>query len=149
MKLIVREKKECQEIQVLITCQTVDKRVERIIRQIKLTDSSITARRDGEAFKVYLDDIFYFDTTDNKTFLYMEKEVLQCDKRLYELEEDLADTRFVRVSKRCILNTDMVDSVKAQFSGRLQAKLKNEEQILISKHYIKAFRDKMLEGGRV
>lgn len=147
MKLTVQETPDCQEIEVLITCREISPHVERIVRQIRLTDTAITARRDGEAFKVYLDDIYYFDTTDNKTFVYMQKDVYQCDKRLYELEQELQSTSFLRVSKKCLLNTAVVESVKAQFSGRMQATLTNGEQVLVSKHYIKAFRDKMLEGG--
>ena len=40
------------------------------------------------------------------------------------------------------MNTAVVTSVRAQLSGRLEATLKNNEKVLVSKHYIKDFREK-------
>jgi DNA-binding LytR/AlgR family response regulator len=116
--------------------------LKRLIEQIRLFSFSVTADKDGVTLPIALEDIFYFDTVDNKTFLYVERDVYRCDKKLYELEAQLVDTPFIRISKSCILNTGVVTSVRAQFSGRLEATLKNDEKVIISKHYIQGFRDK-------
>ena len=57
------------------------------------------------------------------------------------------DTRFGRAADfrqaaEEICGHGAVESVRAQFSGRLEAALKNGEKVLVSKHYIKSFRDK-------
>lgn len=142
MKLLIEQSLDCKETEIKITCGLMDDRLRRLIEQIRLYSFSITAERDGLSVQVPLEEIYYIDTVDNRTYLYLEKEVYPCDKRLYELEEQLLDTAFVRVSKSCILNTGAVESVRAQFSGRLEAALKNGEKVLVSKHYIKSFRDK-------
>lgn len=120
----------------------MDDRLKRLIEQIRLFSFSVTAEKDGVSLPIALEDIYYFDTVNNKTFLYLERDVYQCDKKLYELEAQLVDTPFIRISKNCILNTNIVTSMRAQFSGRLEATLKNNEKVIISKHYIKEFRDK-------
>lgn len=142
MKLLVEQSLDCKETEIRITCGLMDERLKRLIEQIRLFSFSVTAEKGGLTIPVALEDVYYFDTVDNKTFLYVEKEVYRCDKKLYEMEAQLADTPFVRISKNCLLNTSVVASVRAQFSGRLEATLKNKEKVIVSKHYLKEFRDK-------
>lgn len=51
------------------------------------------------------------------------------------LVEQSLDCKETEIKITCI-------SMRAQFSGRLEATLKNNEKVIISKHYIKSFRDK-------
>jgi len=120
----------------------MDERLSRLIEQIRLFSFSVTGTKDGVASMIPLEQIFYFDSVENKTYLYVEKDVYQCDKKLYELEQLLKDTTFVRISKSCILNAEKVIEVKAQLNGRLEVKLLNLEKVLVSKHYIREFKEK-------
>lgn len=142
MKLLVEQSLDCKETEIKITCGLIDERLKRLIEQIRLFSFSVIAEKDGVTLPVALEDIYYFDTVDNKTYLYLERDVYRCDKKLYELEAQLRDTPFIRISKNCILNTAVVTSVRAQLSGRMEATLKNNEKVNISKHYIKGFRSK-------
>ena len=142
MKLLIEQSLDCRETEIKITCGLMDDRLKRLIEQIRTYSFSISAENDGETVNVPLEDIFYFESVDNKTFIYLEKNVCRCDSKLYELESMLKDTAFTRVSKSCILNTSVVKSVKAELSGRLEATLVNGEKVLISKHYIPEFRSK-------
>lgn len=142
MKLLIEQSLDCRETEIRITCGLMDERLKRLVEQIRLFSFSVLAQKDGGTIPVALEEIYYFDSVEGKTFLYLEKDVYRCDKKLYELEAQLLDTSFLRVSKNCILNTAAVRSVRAQFSGRLEATLKNGEKVLVSKHYIRAFRDK-------
>lgn len=141
MKLLIEQSLECSETEIKIICGLMDDRLKRLIEQIKLYSFSVIAEKDGILTPVGLENIYYFEAVDNKTFLYTDREVYRCDKKLYELESQLADTSFIRISKNCILNATVVTSVRAQFSGRLEATLKNDEKAIVSKHYTKEFRD--------
>ena len=142
MKLLIEQSPDCKETEIRISCRSVDEKLNRIIEQIRLCALCLVVEKDGLSIPIALEEIFYFDSVDNRTFLYKEADVYPCEKKLYELEEELARTSFVRVSKNCILNTAVVASVRAQFSGRLEATLTNGEKILISRHYLNSFRDK-------
>jgi len=142
VKLIVEQSLDCTETEIHIRCGLMDERLKHLIEQVRLFSFSVMAEKDGASMPVVLEDIYYFDSVDNKTFLYVEKDVYRCDKKLYELESLLTGTSFVRISKNCIVNTAVVTSVRAQLSGRLEATLKNNEKVLVSKHYIKDFREK-------
>lgn len=142
MKLLIEQSLDCKETVIKITCGIMDERLKRLVEQIRLYSFSIIGKKEGASIPVPLEQIYYFDTAENKTFLYVEKDIYECDKKLYELESHLGETPFVRISKNCILNTAIVVSVKAHFSGRLEANLKNGEKVVVSKHYLKEFRDK-------
>ena len=74
--------------------------------------------------------------------MYTEKTVYRCKEKLYELEELLENSSFVRISKSCILNIDYLESVKAVFNGKLEALLSNGEKVIINRHYVSAFKKK-------
>lgn len=147
IKLLIEQSLDCKETEIKITCSLIDDRLNKLIEQIKLYAFSIIGYIDGISTPIALENIYYFESVDNKTFLYLNKEVYRCNEKLYELEKHLADTTFVRISKNCILNISVVRSVRAQFSGRLEAKLLNDEKVVVSKHYIKAFKDKFINEG--
>ncbi len=142
MKLTIEQSLEYSDVEIKITCGLIDGRLKQLIEQIKLYSFSVMAEKDGMSVPVALEEIYYIESVDNRVFLYKDREVYLCSKKLYELETALSETSFVRISKSCILNTAFVSSVKAQFSGRLEATLANNEKLLISKHYINAFRAK-------
>ena len=147
MKLIVKQSNEYKEPEIMVSYRNIDKRLSKLIELIKLFSFSIKAQKDNTVVSVALEDVYYFDSVDNKVFLYTENEVYHCDKKLYEIEEAYCSTTLARVSKNCILNIIYVASVQTQLSGRLAATLKNGEKIIISRHYIKGFRNKFFEEG--
>lgn len=142
MKLTIEQEMSCHDPEIIIRCGLMDARLKRLVELVRLYSFSVTAQRDGMTRQIALEEIYYFESVDNKTFLYMAREIYGCEHKLYELEEQLSGTPFVRVSKNCIVNTGMVSGVQALLNGRLEATLQNGEKLLVSKHYVKAFRAK-------
>ena len=113
-----------------------------IIQHIRLHMFSVAGVKDGETKIFPLGDIFYFDSTDERTFLYLENDVYECSLKLYELEEQLEKANFVRISKSCIVNIMKLDSVRPLLNSRYEAKLENGEKLIISRHYLPGFKQK-------
>ena len=142
MKLIIEQSLELAEPEITIRRGLIDEPLRRLIEQVRLYSFSITGRR-GESSRIFrLEEVFYFESVDERTYLYCEKEVYECDPKLYELERQLENTAFVRVSKSCILNTARLESVRALAGSRMEAKLENGESVVISRHYLPAFKEK-------
>ncbi|MFR9043004.1 MAG: LytTR family DNA-binding domain-containing protein, partial [Intestinibacter bartlettii] len=91
---------------------------------------------------ISLKDAYYIESVEEKTFVYLEKEVYESNLKLYELEEQLKNTSYIRVSKSIILNIEKLQSVKPLINGKLEANLKNNEKILINRHYVPEFKKK-------
>ena len=58
-------------------------------------------------------------------------------------EEILSQLPFLRVSKGVIVNISMIKSFRSALSGRLICTLNNDEQIVISRMYVKLLKEKL------
>lgn len=142
LKLNIEQSSEYSDVEITIKCGIVDARLERLISQIRLYSFSIAGRKADSSYNIPLEDIFYFESVDEKTFIYLKDDIFETDMRLYELEHQLADSRFVRISKSTLLNIEQVLSVRALLNGKYEAKLKNGEKSIISRHYVPMFKNK-------
>ncbi|MGN0473786.1 MAG: LytTR family DNA-binding domain-containing protein [Acutalibacteraceae bacterium] len=142
MKLFIEQSDQYNDTEITIKCGIVDERLERIIRQIRLSMFSVSGVKDGETKVISLEDIFYFESIDERTFIYLHSDVYECTMKLYELEEQLEKANFVRISKSCIVNIMKLDSVRPLMNSRYEAKLENGEKLIINRHYLPAFKSK-------
>ena len=95
MKLLIEQSDQYTDAEIVIKCGMMDDRLESIIQHIRLHMFSVAGVKDGETKIFPLGDIFYFDSTDERTFLYLENDVYECSLKLYELEEQLEKANFV------------------------------------------------------
>lgn len=82
-------------------------------------------------------EVLYFESVDNRTFLYTETQVLEIKKRLYELEEILSDKDFVRISKSQLVNINKIKLLKPELNRSITAEMINGEILFISRRYAK------------
>ena len=87
-------------------------------------------------------DILFFETEGTIVQVHTRDEIYETKQRLYELEEKLRHTDLMRVSKSVILNTGLLRSVRPLLNGKFEATLQNGERVLISRHYLAAFRER-------
>lgn len=142
MKLTIEQAAGTPEVEIIIRCATLDQPLRNLIAQIQLYGFALPARRAGRSYSLAFETIYYFESVDEITFAYCEKEVYECPLRLYELEEKLGPANFIRISKNCIVNLAFLDSVRPLLGGRMEALLANGEKLLISRHYLPAFKEK-------
>ena len=94
-------------------------------------------------FIVEPSEVLYAETVDGRTFLYGRDRVLESPLRLYELEEALAGTEFVRASKSLIVNFDHVRALRPYLNARLELVLDNGESVIASRQYAPAIKQKI------
>ena len=128
-------------LQIVIKCKKIDEEIKRLKNHIELFDKKLYAKKDNKMFFVNSSDILYFDSVDNRTFLYTEDDVMEIKQRLYELEVSLSDKDFVRISKSQIVNINKIRSLKPELNRTILATMSNGEQLYISRKYVKVIRD--------
>jgi DNA-binding LytR/AlgR family response regulator len=143
MKIVINETKDIEDIEIVINCKTIDENVSRIISKLKALEEKITGNKDGKIFILDTNDIFYFESVDKKTFVYMDKEVFETHLRLYELEDKLRNTDFFRASKSTIINLRKVKNIVPMFGGRIEVLLDNKEKLVISRQYVSVLKNKL------
>ena len=73
-----------------------------------------------EKYLIDINNIYYFDTVDKKSFAYLKNDVYQISYRLAEIEENLGEYGFVRISKSMIVNIYMINHMKAELNMRIE-----------------------------
>ena len=128
---------------VKIGCHEVDERVKEIIGFVKSRQGSLEGVLNGEVFSIPIMDIYYVESVDEKTFLYLKDKTYESGKRLYELEDVLEPHHFARISKSLIVNLMKIDSIKPFVNARFLCKLKNGEEVIISRKYVQDLKKKL------
>ena len=135
MKIIIQEPTPGKEESITISVNNMTENILKAINLIKSPDS-LTVYIDGEAFMLPITNVFYVESVDLKTFVYAEKTVYQSRMKLYEIEEHLKSSDFLRISKQVIVNVRKIKSVAPAGDSRFKATLKNGEKVLISRQYV-------------
>ncbi|MEF9876675.1 MAG: LytTR family DNA-binding domain-containing protein [Gordonibacter sp.] len=143
MNVTISEQPTLIDIEVAIVCPRIDDRVQRIVASLNAFDRKLTGARDGATFIVPIDEVLYAETVDGTTFFYTRDTVLETPLRLYEVEDRLAGTEFVRVSKQMLVNFDHVKAIRPFDNARVQLLLDNGEAAIVSRQYAPAIKRKI------
>lgn len=140
MKVVI-ECKEDNELEIVIRCNNIDDEVRRIIALFE-EKQVIIGKLDNRSYQIKVDDIYYLEANEDRMFIYCKDKVYETSLRLYELEDTLDPRMFVRISKSILLNLNKLASVRAMLNGRYEAYLINDEQLIITRHYVSGFKEK-------
>lgn len=146
MILKIEQDLTCGDVEVLIRYAKLNKRVERLIALVEAVDLKIKCNADTREHLIPASDIFYIESVDKRTFVYLEKDVFRTDFRLYQLAGNLAQAGFVQISKSCILNLHALESIKPLMNSRMEAMLKNGERLHVTRKYLSGIKQ-ALQGG--
>ena len=131
---IVKDRTD-EAVRVEIHCKDVTSDVCRLRSYIDNYKTGISASDEGSTYIVALEDIYFIESVDKKTFVYTRDKVLSTEKRLYELEAVLEDRDFFRCSKSVIINLGKVVKLKPELTRNILATLENGEVVVISRRY--------------
>ena len=143
MKITILPPEPGQEDEIIVRCAHLDEPLLKLIQTLQAEKLRLNAYSDDGITISDPKDVYYFEAVDNKVFAYCEKQVYEVRKKLYELEEALISTDFLRISKSTIMDLSKVAHLSAAFNGRLEAKLKNGEKLIISRQYVPNLKKKL------
>lgn len=140
MKVRLEECSGLEEPEVFIRYGRMTEKVKYIERVVRAAGKDIKCRKGNQSVWVNASDIYYIESVDKKTFVYGETEIYRSEQRLYQLEEELAEKGFVRVSKFCVVNINMLESICSLKNSRMEATLKNGERVNVTRKYLTEIR---------
>ena len=74
--------------------------IEKMIAMMRMLDMQISAERNGETYILDANQILYIEAVERKTFIYTETDMYESELKLYEVEEQLLERDFLRISKQ-------------------------------------------------
>ena len=143
MKIEIDIDEKYSDTEVVIRAHKLDSDVERLVAMMRMVNMQIGVRKNDETYLLDVEKILYIEAVDRKTFVYTSDETYESDLKLYEIEQELLERDFFRISKQSIVNIRMIKSLKADINRKIRITLKNDEQIIVSRLYSDELRRKL------
>jgi len=122
-----------------------DKMVKRIVSLINSIDIQILCVLDDDTKIINASEIYYIESVDDKTIVHCEKDNYIVKKRLYQIYEILKNVGFLQINKYCILNFRMLVKIKPRENSLLEAVLKNEKHLIVTRKYLTEIKQRLRE----
>lgn len=131
------------DIEVIIRAPHLNNDIERMVAIMRMIDMQIAVRKDNETYLLDTDKILYIEAVERKTFVYTNTDTYESELKLYELEQELIERDFLRISKQSIVNLRKIKSLKTDVNRKIRITLQNGEQIVVSRMYSDELRRKL------
>ena len=142
MDLKINLSKEYTKPQVIINAPEMTKELEEIVARIQNTNfGKIIGFIDDEAFILEKDTIESIYAEDKKVLARVGDKTYVMKKRIFELENILSESNFVRISNSEIVNFKKVVSMDFKITGTILLKLKSGAITYTSRRYIKKIKE--------
>ncbi len=135
MKISININENSSDTEIVINCSALTPETERIIAALRMLDSQMTVTKNGEVYILDVAKIVYVESVDRKTFVYTEGDCFESRLKLYEMEQQLCQSGFLRISKSCLVHLKYIRSLRAELDRKLRLTLDNGEQIIVSRQY--------------
>lgn len=136
MKIVIEEIGKDQDQVIILRTHQIDAFARDLCTFIERHDKKILGQMGKEIHLLDPDNIYYVESVDRKTFIYVKDQIYTSQAALYQLEEELNPNHFFRASKSMILNINYIVSVKPILDSRYEARLRNNEKVYISRNYV-------------
>lgn len=146
MLLKLEEDTAQQGVEITVKYAKMNQEITHLVSLIRSIDTKILCNSETGEKIVKASDVFYIESVDKKTYIYCEKDVYRTELRLYQLMEMLSELEFVQINKSCILNINVLDTIRALFNSRMEATLKNGERLYVTRKYLNGIKQKLREG---
>jgi hypothetical protein len=109
--------------------------------QKEYLSSLIVTESDNRKTVIDVKDIYYFSATSPYVTIHHKSKNFLSAQTLKSLESSLDGNVFVRIHKSCIVNVNMVNSIKSRLNGDYDLTLVNGTVLRISRNYAANFKN--------
>ena len=102
--------------EVTIKSPRLTQEIEKMISMMRMLDMQIAVKKNDETYLLDAGEILYIEAVERNTFIYTEESTYESELKLYELEQQLEEKDFIRISKQSIINLKKVKSLKADLN---------------------------------
>lgn len=143
MKIEIDIDETYTDVSVKIKAPKLTQEIEKMISLMRMIDMQIAVKKNEEIFLLDIDKILYIETVERNTFVYTKDESYEIDLKLYEIEQELVEQGFIRISKSSIINLKKIHSLKSDIHRKIRVTLMNGEQIVVSRMYADELRKRL------
>lgn len=137
MKLEIKINSDLEDNKIVLEAKELYEEVigiKNIFKEISF--KSITAYEDKIINVVKREDIYSFFIENKKVYLRTKNKFYQMHKRLYEIEEIIGTSQFIKISQSEIVNMNKVVSLDTSFKNTLKVNFDNGASTYASRRSI-------------
>ena len=135
MKITINIDDKLTETQIHISSPALSAELEKMIAALRIYDQQMVVFKGEESVILEVAQIVYVESVDRKTFVYTRNNFYDTKLRLYEMEEQLCQSGFLRTSKSCLVQLKQIRTLKTELNRKLRVTLENGEQLMVSRQY--------------
>jgi len=113
----------------------IDKETAAVLERLRPALKYVEGNADGKRLTVPLNDMFYFETVDRKTFGYTKDMCVEIKETLQAIIDEYTEAGFVRISKSSIVNLYKIKRLQGDLNMRTLIFLKNDECLVMNRGY--------------
>lgn len=140
---MLQHKKELNDVELEIRYPEMTGRISKMIQLIRQFDFVIEGFEDDKVYQIPLEQVYYIETSDRRTFIYLDQIVYESRKTIQAIETLLEGSTMVRIGKSILLNISMLKSVKPYPNHRIIVELINGEHLVVSRKYIGSLKERI------
>ncbi len=93
--------------------------------------------------RVMAKNVFYIESISEEVYFVIPNDKLLVRHKLYELEEELKNHNFIRISKSHLVNIRKILYIKPMINSKIKIELVNGEFLEVNRTYIKEFKQSL------
>lgn len=137
MQVEIKIDETISETKVIILAKQADETVNELVRRISGEHPQVIAGFSGDTVKILEQEhILRVYTSGGKVYAVTEQGEYTLRLRLYEAEERLDKTRFVRISNSEIVNLRKVKGFDLSYTGTIRVNLWDGTASFVSRRYV-------------
>lgn len=135
MKISIDIDPKKSDTEITISCARLTPEIEKLLATLRILDQQMTVRKADAVHLLDISHVIYIEALERTTFVYTKEDVFESDLKLYEMEQQLTDYGFLRVSKSCLICLKKIRSMRADIDRKIRITMENGEQIIASRMY--------------
>ena len=149
MKVTLNIDRDYEETKVTIECPEMDNSIQEILDFLKGQETEFLVGKDGDMQHILKPaDIHYFHTENDGVVAVTASGSFKLKEKLYELEEILPSSKFIRLSKSVIANLHELSRFEASFNGTLCVYFKSGAKEYVTRTYVNAIKEALKMNRR-
>lgn len=137
MQVEIKIDSSCTEPKIIVMTASMTEDVDNIIRKLsENVPRVISGSKDGKIEVLEPADLIHIYANSGKVFAVTSKGEYVVRQRLYDFEQRLDASQFVRISNSEIVNLRKVSSFDLSFTGTICVKLSNGIVTYVSRRYV-------------
>lgn len=117
----------------------IDDKAELVLKE-DLHQDVFLGMSNGDIIPIPYNEVLYIESYGRDVYINTMNGFFKLKNRLYEVDESLKNSGFLRISKSVIINKAGIESIKPIINSRFELIMKNKEKVTVTKSYRKIFR---------